>query len=143
MAEENAMTVTQTHTPEGTSSPRRGTVPELNDAQRTEALEKARASRVERKQAKADLSAGRRSFEEMLLAGAVDKDPVLKGMRVVELLKAVPGVGQARAAVIMEAVGVAPNRRLAGVGSRQITQLTQQVGQRSTAAAATQQQEVV
>lgn len=137
------MTVTQTHTPEGTSSPRRGTVPELTDAQRTEALEKARASRVERKQAKADLSAGRRSFEEMLLAGAVDKDPVLKGMRVVELLKAVPGVGQARAAVIMEAVGVAPNRRLAGVGSRQITQLTQQVGQRSTAAAATQQQEVV
>ena len=78
--------------------------------------------------------------------GEYDADAVVRALLIradMPALKAVPGVGQARAAVIMEAAGVAPNRRLAGVGSRQVAQLTQQVDQRSTATAVTQQTEVV
>ena len=40
-------------------------------------------------------------------------------MRIVELLEALPGIGQVRAAAIMEQLGIAASRRVRGLGIHQ------------------------
>jgi ribosomal protein S13 len=40
-------------------------------------------------------------------------------MRVSELIEAVPGIGPVRAAAIMAEIGIAPSRRLRGLGIHQ------------------------
>ena len=53
-------------------------------------------------------------------------------IRVEELLRSMPGIGRASAASIMTLCGIAPNRRVRGLGSRQRERLSDAVAHWST-----------
>jgi ribosomal protein S13 len=51
-------------------------------------------------------------------------------MKVVDLLSSFRGIGPTRAADIMEDIGIAANRRVGGLGSRQVEATTDVLAQR-------------
>lgn len=70
---------------------------------------------------KAQVRSGALSLSEALdKAGA---DDVLAHVKVVDLLKSVPRVGEKRAAAVMEKLDIASNRRIRGLGRHQIAGL--------------------
>ncbi|WP_445154287.1 integration host factor, actinobacterial type [Arthrobacter sp. Hor0625] len=89
----------------------------LTPQERADALHKAAAARAARAEAKERLKSGRLSVSELLSAG--DSDEAIARMRVVELLEALPGIGQVRAAAIMDRLGIASSRRVRGLGIHQ------------------------
>ncbi|KRE78430.1 integration host factor, actinobacterial type [Arthrobacter sp. Soil763] len=89
----------------------------LTPQERADALHKAAAARAARAEAKERLKSGRLSVGELLSAG--DSDEAIARMRVVELLEALPGIGQVRAAAIMDRLGIAASRRVRGLGIHQ------------------------
>lgn len=90
-----------------------------------EQLQAARAAATESRRTRAALKNsvrdGSRSLSEALDACA--KDDVLAHLRVVDLLKSVPRIGEKRAAEIMEKYEIASNRRVRGLGRHQIAGL--------------------
>ena len=63
---------------------------------------------------------------EISLAKALDeasKDEVLAHVKVVDLLKSLPRVGDKRAATVMERLDIAANRRIRGLGRHQVAGL--------------------
>ena len=97
------------------------TIPQLT----TEQLEAARAAATEARRARADLKARVRSGA-LSLADALDlaaTDEVLAHVKVVDLLKALPRVGEKRAALVMERFDIAANRRIRGLGRHQLAGL--------------------
>jgi len=89
----------------------------LTPQERAEALQKAAAARASRAAAKERLKSGELSITELLSAGETDE--AIARMRVVELLEALPGIGQVRAAAIMDRLGIAASRRVRGLGIHQ------------------------
>ena len=85
--------------------------PEMRDA----ALRKAAESRKARAAALAKVRTGNLSVAAVL----EDKEPVLLKARVRQLLCAVPGVGTVTAAKVLGELGIDPERRVAGLGSKQ------------------------
>lgn len=86
-----------------------------------EQLSAAREAATRARRARADLKARLRSGQ-ISLAEALDEaadDDVLAHVKVIDLLKALPRVGDKRAAEIMERLDIAPNRRLRGLGRHQ------------------------
>ena len=82
----------------------------------TEQLQAARAAATLARRQRADLKAGVRSGA-ITLSKALDSatgDDVLAHVKVVDLLKALPRVGEKRAAAVMERLDIAPNRRIRG-----------------------------
>ena len=59
----------------------------------------------------------------MLTVFAAANDDVLAHVKVVDLLKSLPRVGEKRAAAVMERLDIAPNRRIRGLGRHQIAGL--------------------
>jgi hypothetical protein len=97
------------------------TIPQLT----TEQLEAARAAATEARRRRADLKSKVRSGE-LSLAGALETagdDDVLAHVKVVDLLKALPRVGEKRAGLVMERLEIAANRRIRGLGRHQIAGL--------------------
>ncbi len=90
---------------------------EQSDAERDAALQKAAAARRQRAEMKVLLSTGSLTLAEVL-ARAEDDDVVAR-TKVGALLVALPGVGKVRAKRLMEELGIAPNRRIRGLGDRQ------------------------
>ena len=91
----------------------------------TEQLEAARAAATVARRARADLKSKVRSGE-LSLGQALDAasgDEVLAHVKVVDLLKALPRVGEKRAAQVMERLEIAPNRRIRGLGRHQVAGL--------------------
>ena len=88
-------------------------VPKLTDEQRSAALNRAAEIRRERAALKARVKAGM-----LPLAEAMEED-CAKGMRVIQLLQSVPGVGRIRAERMMKDFGIATNRKVGGLGCRQ------------------------
>lgn len=90
----------------------------LTDEQRRAALDKAMRVRAERMQLKRDLKQGlvtaRQAFE--MSDGGME---AASGMRVEQLIMALPDHGKAKAAAIMRKLDISPSRRLRGVGARQ------------------------
>lgn len=97
-------------------------LPPLDDADRARARDRALAARRVRAEWKARLAAGEADLDG-LLAASVD-EPALAGMRVTEALGALPGVGPRGVERILETCGIAPSRRLRGLGPRQRAALT-------------------
>ncbi|MCX6500485.1 MAG: integration host factor, actinobacterial type [Arthrobacter sp.] len=89
----------------------------LTPQERADALHKAAAARSARATAKERLKSGELSVAELLSAGETDE--AIARMRVVELLEALPGIGQVRAAAIIERLGIAASRRVRGLGIHQ------------------------
>lgn len=93
--------------------------PSLTKDQRKEALKAAAAARRERAMFKEELAAGTVSPVDGLDRALSNQ--VLSKMKVVEFLRALPKVGAARAQTVIEdCVQCSADRRLRGLGSRQV-----------------------
>lgn len=98
-----------------------GTPPNLTSDERAAALRKATAVRMARREFKDAVAKG-----AFTLAGAIEAakaDGGLTGIRVHDLLQCLPGVGPKRASATMEAAGIAPSRRVRGLGQHQVDAL--------------------
>lgn len=97
------------------------TIPQLT----TEQLQAARAAATEARRRRAELK-GELRAGKIGLAAALDVaagDDVLAHVKVVDLLKSLPRVGEKRAAQVMEKLEIASNRRIRGLGRHQIAGL--------------------
>jgi len=92
-------------------------LPEQTDEQRSAALAKAAEARRERAEVKELLKTGTLTFAEVL--DRADHDDIIAGMKVSAVLKSLPGLGKVKANRLMEELGIADNRRLRGLGTRQ------------------------
>ncbi|HOQ54195.1 MAG TPA: integration host factor, actinobacterial type [Micropruina sp.] len=98
----------------------------------TEQLQAARAAATEARRSRAALKARVRSGE-LSLAQALDEaadSEVLAHVKVVDLLKALPRVGDKRATLVMERYDIAANRRIRGLGRHQLAGLKAEFGER-------------
>jgi len=98
--------------------------PKLTMDERHANLELAKKARHERADAKAAISAGRISIFDAIN----DPRDSIQRMKVIELLEAIPGVGPARAALILEKRKISLSRRIAGLGPHQLKSLRQEAG---------------
>ena len=94
-------------------------LPQLTDEQRKEALEKAAQARHERAELREKIKSGKVTLEEVLDSD----DPIASRMKVSTLIESLPGYGKAKAAKIMEELGISATRRVKGLGARQREQL--------------------
>ena len=93
--------------------------PILTLAQRRDALDKAKIARQERAEIKRSITAG-----EIHIFDAInDHRESIRRMRVIDLLSSLPGVGKARASLIMERRKISPTRRIGGLGQLQLKAL--------------------
>lgn len=96
-------------------------VPPLTAQQRSEALVKAAAARRERADIRAQLKDGGVRIAEVIAGGATS-DAIAK-MKVSTLLESMPGIGRVKAGQIMNELGIAPSRRVRGLGRHQAAAL--------------------
>lgn len=90
-----------------------------------EQLQAARAAATESRRIRAELKNAVRDGSKSL-AKALDEcaaNDVLAHIRVIDLLKAVPRIGEKRAAEIMAKFDIAENRRVRGLGRHQVSGL--------------------
>lgn len=92
-------------------------LPQLTPEERAAALEKAAAARRARKELKESLKRGGTDLKQVLKDAETDE--ILGKMKVSALLEALPKVGKVKAQEIMQALEIAPTRRLRGLGDRQ------------------------
>jgi hypothetical protein len=93
------------------------TPPQLTEQQRREALAKAAEARRVRAEVKELLKTGTVTFAELL--SRAEADPVIGGLKVESVLASMPGTGKVKAKRLMEAHGIADNRRIRGLGEKQ------------------------
>ena len=91
--------------------------PKLTQEQREAALVKAGEARRARAEIKELLKMGSITFEELLDRAATED--VVAGMKVASVLPSLPGMGKVKSKRMMEAHGIADNRRIRGLGERQ------------------------
>lgn len=94
----------------------------LSDDELELALDRSIATRSERTRIKQQLKNAEVGPTSVLLR--IKTNPVIGGLKVRDFLRALPGVGSSRADVIMDRLGIAPNRRLRGLGKNQLKALT-------------------
>lgn len=99
-------------------------LPQLSDEQRKEALAKAAEARKARAALRDQIKSGEKTVADVL--ADVD-DPVVARMRVSMLIESLPGYGKAKAAKIMDELGISATRRVKGLGARQREQLIEQL----------------
>jgi hypothetical protein len=91
-------------------------LPALSPERRQAALRKARAARSA---LLAGLKAGTLTLADVLGRD----DDMARKTKVAQVVRALPGVGQARSAAIMGRAGIPAERRIGGLGARQREQL--------------------
>lgn len=96
-------------------------LPQLTDEQRKQALEKAAAARHARAELRENIKNGSVSVAEVLESD----DPIAQRLRVSALIESLPGYGKAKAAKIMDELGISASRRVKGLGARQREQLVE------------------
>jgi guanylate kinase len=97
--------------------------PTLSAEERARAGAAAVAARRQRAEVKAKISQGEMSFQQAIYSPSI----AVQKMRVIDLLRALPGVGEKRAVLIMERIQISPTRRIAGLGKRQISALEKEL----------------
>jgi len=90
-------------------------LPNLSADQRAAALAKA----AEARKCQADFKARLKRGEVTLATVLETPEAHVASMRVKALLESMPGVGKVWALAIMEVVGIAPTRRISGLGAKQ------------------------
>ncbi len=100
-------------------------LPNLSDADRAAALKKAAEARQKRAAMRADIKAGKMSFQAVM---GKSNDPIVARMRVSTLLESLPGFGKAKAARIMSDLEISESRRVQGLGARQREMLMERLG---------------
>ena len=96
-------------------------VPELTLEERRRALEKAAAARKRRAEVRLLLKRSELGLPDLF--EMAEEDEAIAKMRVISLLEALPRIGRYRANSIMEEIGIAPTRRVRGLGRTQRTKL--------------------
>ena len=96
-------------------------LPQLTDEQRKAALEKAAQARHERAELREKIKSGKVTLEDVLDSD----DPIASRMKVSTLIESLPGYGKAKAAKIMDELGISATRRVKGLGARQREQLVE------------------
>ncbi len=99
------------------------TLPDLTSEQRQAASQAALAARHRRAEVKAAVTAGRMSVGEVLQLAQVDE--ALAKLKVQSLLECLPGIGPVRAGQILADLGIAPSRRVRGLGIQQSARLAE------------------
>ncbi len=94
-------------------------LPVLSPEQRQVALEKAREARAARSALLASVKEGSLTLADVLGR----EDDLARRTKVNQVLRALPGVGPARASAVMERAGITADRRVGGLGARQREQL--------------------
>lgn len=94
-------------------------LPQLTDEQRKAALEKAAAARHARAELREKIKKGEVSLKSVLES----QDAIASRMKVSTLIESLPGYGKAKAAKIMDELGISETRRVKGLGARQREQL--------------------
>ena len=94
-------------------------LPQLTDEQRKAALEKAAAARHARAELREKIKSGKVTLEEVLDSD----DPIASRLKVSALIESLPGYGKAKAAKVMNELGISATRRVKGLGARQREQL--------------------
>lgn len=97
---------------------RRGTPPALSEDQLRNAREQATVARRHRAEVKTAVKQGRSTLRQVIELSM--SDDVVAHIKVVDLLKSLPRVGQIKAQHTMEKFDIAENRRLRGLGPHQI-----------------------
>ena len=96
-------------------------LPPMSDEARARALEKAAAARRRRAEIKALLKTGSLTLAEVL--EEAEHDDIVAGTKVFPLLASMPRMGKIKAIRLMEELGIAENRKVRGLGSRQREEL--------------------
>lgn len=96
-------------------------LPKLTPEQREDALARAAAARQVRAEVKNRLKNSGATLGEVIAQSR--EDAVVAKLKVADLLRAMPGVGEVRAREIMDRIGIADNRRLRGLGANQVKAL--------------------
>jgi hypothetical protein len=104
-------------------------VPVLTHDQRVAASAKAVEIRTKRAGIKQQLKTSQVSLRELI--EAAHHDDVVAGMKVLSVLEALPGIGHVKATALMSTCGVAPSRRLRGLGPHQAAALCRVLDGRS------------
>ena len=99
-------------------------IPQLTSEQLASARQSATVARRARADFKNKVKGGDVPFAEALAQAS--GDDVLGHLRVADLLKCVPRIGEKRAERIMERLGIAPNRRIHGLGHLQRAKLLEE-----------------
>lgn len=92
-------------------------LPTLTAEQRREALEKATAARKRRADVSKQLKRAEVRLPEVIDLAV--SDPAIARMRVLALIRSLPGVGPHRAERAMEEIGISNSRRIQGLGPLQ------------------------
>lgn len=100
-------------------------LPHLSKEQKIEALKKAQDMRSKRAELRDKLKKGSLSLQEVLNSS---DDEVVSKMRVAYLIQSLPQVGKVTSKKIMDEIGINENRRVQGLGKRQIDALLKRLG---------------
>jgi hypothetical protein len=92
-------------------------LPTLTPEQRADALAKAAIARKARSELLASIKSGQESIDKVLKKAKEDK--TIGKTKVMQLLKAVPGLGAVKVAALLEQAGIDPDRRAAGLRQRE------------------------
>ncbi|MGI6082584.1 MAG: integration host factor, actinobacterial type [Limnochordia bacterium] len=95
-------------------------LPKLTAEEKLKALEKAQSVRSRRAAIREDLKSGKITLREVLQRS---DDEVIAKMRVTYLLQSLPQIGKVTSRRIMDEIGIHENRRVQGLGKRQINAL--------------------
>lgn len=94
----------------------KNTIGNMTPEQRAAALQKAKETRAARSAVLAKVAGySKEQFAELLDSN----DPVTARIKVSTLLRRFPGVGPKRADAIMQSIGIMPERRIGGLGTKQ------------------------
>ncbi|MGM9568351.1 MAG: integration host factor, actinobacterial type [Clostridia bacterium] len=99
-------------------------VPKISEEDRKKALEKAQKVRKERAALREEMKAGKLAMKDVIDRKA---DDIVGGMRVKYVLESMPGIGKVRAKEIMDQIGIDENRKVKGLGTRQVTALLERL----------------
>lgn len=100
-------------------------LPKLTPGEKLQALAKAQEMRSQRAKIRVRLKSGEMTLREVL---ANSDNEVIGRMRVSYLLQSLPQVGKVTSRRIMKEIGIHENRRVQGLGKRQIEALMEKFG---------------
>ena len=92
----------------------------MTPEQRAAALEKARVVRAKRSELTKKLSMG---MENPIKVLKKSDDPIVGRMKVRSFINALPGYGKVKTERLMEELGIPADRRIQGLGSKQMKNL--------------------
>lgn len=100
-------------------------LPKLTLDEKRKALKKAQDMRSQRAKIREKLKSGELTLREVLEDSSTE---VIARMRVSYLLQSLPQVGKVTSDRIMNEIGIHHNRRVQGLGKRQINELLKRLG---------------